>query len=146
LVKRWVLLALVMVAVPSVVWGQGGRSGRGMGMGMLQSPLKVVLDHKADLSLSAEQVTQVETMETALTEKNKPSQDEIAKIREAHPDMRSMPEEARMKMRELSQTVVANNREAEEKLKDVLNADQLAAATKLIQESRPQRGRRGGGS
>ena len=113
---------------------------------MMQSPLKVVLDHKADLNLSAEQVTQIEEMEKALTEKNKAPQAEIAKIREANPDMRNMPDDARMKMREASQLVMANNTEVEEKLKDFLNAEQLAAATKFIQESRPQRGRRGGGA
>jgi len=144
MLKRWAVVALVLLTVPSVVFAQGGRGGRGMGM--LQSPIKVVLDHRADLNLTAEQVTKIEELEQALTAKNKAPQEEIAKIREANPDMRNMPEGARTKMREQSQLVMANNTEAEGQLKDILDAEQLAAATKFIQESRPQRGRRGGGS
>jgi hypothetical protein len=41
-------------------------------------------------------------------------------------------------------TVRENNETAQANLKDILDADQLAQATKFIEDARPQRGRRGG--
>jgi hypothetical protein len=144
MLKRW-MVALALLALPTAAFAQGGGGGRGMGMGMMQSPIKIVLDHKADLTLTAEQVTKLETLEKGLTEKNAPHTAEIAKIREANPDMRNMPDEARAKMREHNQAVQANNTSAREELKTILNETQLAAATKFIEEAMPPRGRRGGG-
>ena len=142
MLKRF-LVAAVLLSIPSVVLAQDGR--RGGGMGMMTSPLQIVLDKKADLSLTPDQVTKIEEMNKALEEQNKAPRAEIQKILEAHPDRGSMPDEARSKMREQNMLIMSNNNAAREKLKDVLNADQLAAATKAIEEAMPMRGRRGGG-
>jgi len=138
MIKR-VMLALVLLAVPTAVFAQGGqRQGGQRGGGMTMSPLAVVLEKKADLKLSDEQVKSVEALEKALAEKNAPH---LAKMRE----MRQGGQPDRAAMMEIQQAIRANNTEAQEKLKDVLNAEQLEMATKLIAEAMPQRGRRGGG-
>jgi hypothetical protein len=144
MLKR-VMVAVVLLAMPGVVLAQGGRRG-GMGMGMMSSPLQIVLDKKADLNLAPDQVMKIEEANKALEEENKAPRAEIQKILEAHPDRGSMPDEARAKMREQNMLIMANNTKAREKLKDILNADQLAAANKAIDDAMPMRGRRGGGS
>jgi len=143
MVKRF-MVAAVLLALPSVVNAQGGRRG-GMGGGMMASPLQIVLEKKTELNLAADQVTKIEGLQTALDEENKAPRAEIQKILEAHPDRGSMPEEARSKVREQNMLIQANNTKAREKLKDILDADQLAAANKAIDDAMPMRGRRGGG-
>lgn len=137
--KRW-LVAVALLAMPGAVVAQG----RGMGA-MMQSPLRVVLDKKAELGLSAEQVAKIEAMEAELAKTNEAPMAEVRKIREANPDMRNMPEAERDKMREQMRTIQTNNTAAREKLKDVLTPEQLAAANEAIEAAMPRRGRRGGG-
>jgi len=67
---RRVMIAMALLAVPTMAFAQGGGQGRGQGRGgPALSPLAIVLEHKADLKLAAEQVTKVEAMEKELTEK-----------------------------------------------------------------------------
>lgn len=135
------LIALVLLSLPTVVFAQRGgqrQGGQRGGMGMRMSPLAVVLEKKADLQLTDEQVESVEAMEKALTEKNAPL---LAKMQE----MRQGGQPDREAMMEIFQAITANNTEAQEQLKDVLNAEQLEMATKFIAEAMPGRGRRGGG-
>jgi hypothetical protein len=131
------LIALVLLAIPTMAYAQGGggRGGRGGGMGG-PNPVQVVLDHKVDLKLTDEQTGKLDEMLKALTEKNAPHVAEIQKMREAG----TMDRE---KMQSLAGQMRTNNEEAQDALKDVLNEEQLAAATKFIAEARP--GRRGGG-
>jgi hypothetical protein len=140
-----VMVAAVLLAMPGVAFAQGGRRG-GMGMGgMMGSPLQIVLEKKAELNLAVDQVTKIEELQKALEEENKAPRAEVQKILETYPDRGSMPDEARAKMREQNMLIMANNTKAREKLKDILNAEQLAAANKAIDDAMPMRGRRGGG-
>jgi hypothetical protein len=142
MLKR-LIAAAAFLAVPGVVFAQGGGGRGGMGGGMM-NPLQVVLDKKADLNLSADQVAKIEELKKALEEQNRVPMAEMQKIRQAHPERGAMPEEERTKMRAQGMLIQQNNTAAREKLKDVLNAEQLVAANKAIDEARPMRGRRGG--
>lgn len=137
------MIAVALLAIPTMAFAQGGgqRGGqRGQRGGMMgaPSPLAIVLEKKADLKLSDAQVVKVEEMEKALTEKNAPL---LAKIQEMRGSGNPPDREAMM---EIQQSIRANNQEAHTALKDVLNAEQLEQANKLIAEAAP-RGRRGGG-
>ena len=130
------LLATALLVLPSVVSAQEQRQGRGRGM-MMMNPIDIVLQHAADLDLTDAQTTKLQELNKALLEKNKPTMDEMQKMRESG----TMDRESMMaKM----QVVRANNAEAQVKLKDILTPAQLEQATKVIEEARP-RGRRGGG-
>ena len=138
---RRALIAMVLLAIPTMAFAQGGgeRGGQRGGRGMAaMSPLAVVLEHKEDLKLAAEQVTKVEALDKALTEKNAPHMAKMAEMRQGGQPNREA-------MMEIQQAIRANNTAAQESLKDVLNAEQLEMATRLIAEAAPQRGRRGGG-
>ncbi len=133
------LIALAFLAVPTMAFAQGGGGmgggGQGRGMGAM-SPIKVVIDHAADLKLTADQTKKLEDLDKSLAEQNKQPMADMQKAREA---------QDRDAMMAARQTMTKNNQAAQEKLKDILNADQLEAATKAIQDAMPQRGRRGGG-
>ena len=137
MLRRMLVLA-ALLAVPSLLSAQerGQRGGGRGGMMGGPNPIEIVLGKAADLKLTADQTTKLEAINKTLVETNKPIMDEITKMRESG----TMDREAMMahagKLR-------ANNDEARGKLKDVLNAEQLAAAEKFIQEATP--GRRGGG-
>jgi hypothetical protein len=132
------MIALALLAVPSLVYAQGGggRGGRG-GFGA-PNPIQVVIDHKADLKITDEQGKKLDEMLKALADKNAPHVAEIQKMR----DSGTMDREAMMP---INQKIRANNQEAQDHLKDVLDAEQLEMATKMIADAAPQRGRRGGG-
>jgi hypothetical protein len=132
------LIALALLAVPSLVYAQGGGGGRGRGMGGGPNPIQVVIDHKADLNVTDAQGAKLDVMLKALNDKNAPHMAEIQKMR----DSGTMDREA---MQGITQKIRTNNEEAQAALKDVLDAGQLEQATKLIAEAAPQRGRRGGG-
>jgi hypothetical protein len=134
------LIALALLAVPSLVYAQGGGGGGGRGRGGVggPNPIQIVIDHKADLKVTDEQGAKLDAMLKTLTEKNAPHMAEIQKMR----DSGTMDREA---MQPHMQAIRTNNQEAQDHLKDVLNADQVEMATKMIAEATPQRGRRGGG-
>jgi hypothetical protein len=126
------MIAMMLLAIPTMAFAQGGgqRGGRGQRgpmMGAAQGPLAIVLEKKADLELSDEQVVEIEEMQTVLVEKNEPH---LAKMRE----MREAGQPDREAMTQLMHAA----------LKDVLNEEQFELANKLIAEATP-RGRRGGG-
>jgi hypothetical protein len=137
------MIAMMLLAVPTLAYAQGGgqrggqRGQRGPGMMGAPGPLAIVLEKKVDLALTEEQVAKVTEMEAALTEKNAPHLEKIREMRESG----EMPDRA--VMMEIQQAIRANNQEAHEALEDVLNAEQLELANKLIAEAAP-RGRRGG--
>lgn len=135
--RRMMMLAIAMVLVPAAASAQGQRQGGGRGM-MAANPIAIVLEHAADLKLTEAQTHQLHTLSEELVAKNRPIMDEIAKAREAGTADRET-------MMGKMATIRENNQAAQEKLKDVLNEEQLTQATKLIEEARP-RGRRGGRS
>jgi hypothetical protein len=136
------MIAMMLLAIPTMAFAQGGgqRGGRGQRgpmMGAAQGPLAIVLEKKADLELSDEQVVEIEEMQTVLVEKNEPH---LAKMRE----MREAGQPDREAMTQLMQAIRENNMASHAALKDVLNEEQFELANKLIAEATP-RGRRGGG-
>jgi hypothetical protein len=141
MVKR-AMIAMMLLAIPTMAYAQGGgqRGGRGQRgpmAGAAQGPLTIVLEKKADLKLSDEQVVEIEAMQTALVEKNEPHQAKMREMREAgQPD--------REAMTQLMQAIRENNMASHAALKDVLDEEQFELANKLIAEAAP-RGRRGGG-
>ena len=135
--RKMMMAVAAMLVVPTAVSAQGQRQGGGRGM-MAPNPIEVVIEHAADLKLTEDQTHKLHTLHEELVAKNRPIMEEMAKAREAgNADRETM-------MAKMA-TVRENNDAAQGKLKDILNADQLAQATKFIEDSRPQRGRRGGG-
>ncbi len=135
---RRMLVLAALLAVPSMLSAQerGQRGGRGGMMGG-PNPIEIVIGKAADLKLNADQTTRLEALNKTLVAKNQPILEELTKMRESG----NMDREVMMaKAGELR----ANNDEARGKLKDILNAEQLAAAEKAIDEAAPGRRGRGG--
>jgi hypothetical protein len=134
------IIAMVLLAIPTMAFAQRGgeRGQRGPGpMAGMQGPLAVVLEKKAELTLTEDQVLKIEQMQEELTEKNAPHLERMREMREAgQPD--------REAMMEIQRAIRENDMAAHAALGDVLSAEQLEAANRFIAESRP-RGRRGGG-
>ena len=134
--RRMMMIVAAMLVLPAAVSAQGQRQGGGRGM-MAGNPIAIVLEHAADLKLTESQTHQLHVLNEGLVEKNRPIMEEMAKAREAgNVDRETM-------MAKMA-TVRENNEVAQAKLKDILDADQLAQAMKFIEDARPQRGRRGG--
>jgi len=134
--RRMMMIVAAMLVLPTAVSAQGQRQGGGRGM-MAGNPISIVLEHAADLKLTESQTHQLHALNESLVEKNRPIMEEMAKAREAgNVDRETM-------MAKMA-TVRENNAAAQARLEDILDADQLAKATKFIEDARPQRGRRGG--
>jgi hypothetical protein len=91
MVKR-AMIAMMLLAIPTMASAQGGgqRGGRGQRgpmAGAAQGPLTIVLEKKADLKLSDEQVVEIEAMQTALVEKYEPH---LARMREMRETLKNI--------------------------------------------------------
>lgn len=153
---RCILVTAVLCLAPAALLAQGG-GGRGMGgrggmMGAMsgRSPVAFVIDHKADLQLSDDQVAKLQDIEKKVEDKNKPL---VEKMRQAwgggeRPDFQSMSDEDRQALREkirpITQEIRDNDDAARQEANGVLTSEQKSKVEELMQQMRQQR-RSGGG-
>lgn len=129
-------LALMLLAAPLAAQGGGrgpamGRGMRGGGPGaMARNPVAVVLDHRADLELTDDQVQKLETLREHVQQANEPRWQQL-KEAFGDADPRSMSVEERQALRERMQAlqpvreeIRAANREAMDEVHELLTDEQ----------------------
>jgi Skp family chaperone for outer membrane proteins len=141
--RRILVAALVLLLVPSALFAQGGRQGRGAGMGMAtMNAAKILLENRAELTLTDDQAAKLQTIADSLEKKNAPFAAEMEKVRAAG-GMQSMSDADREKMRGNMQQARTNGEAAQKEIDVVLTAEQKTKAEEILARNRP--GRRGGG-
>lgn len=134
--RKAVVFAVALgLAVPALASAQGGGQ-RGPGM-MQQNVAQLLVDKKADLGLSAEQVTKLEVVAKTLEEKNAPLIEEMRAARQNGADRQAM-------MATMQKIRTHSDEAFEKEIKPVLSAGQVTKAEQIIAASRPPR--RGGGN
>jgi hypothetical protein len=146
--KRYAV-ALMLLLVPTVLLAQGEsrRAGRRGGPdGMQRNVIEIIIEKKADLSLSAEQVAQLEPIARKLEEDNQPVLAELQKLR-GNTGMRDLTEEQRTQMRAQMDKLRDNRTAALEQANAVLSTDQKEKVRTLLRQQMragrggPRRGR-----
>jgi Spy/CpxP family protein refolding chaperone len=139
---RKTIALLGLLLLPAGLLAQG-RSQRREGPGRPQANvIEQVLQHKADLALTAEQVTRLETLSNQLSEKQKPILEEMRKQREGGVRPRDLTDEQRAEARKTMEKLRAHREEALNGVKDVLTDEQEQKVKSLLEDGRPRR--RGG--
>lgn len=133
--KKSVVFALAMLVLPAVASAQGGGQ-RGPGM-MQQNVARLLIEKKADLALSDEQVAKLEVVAKSLEEKNAPIIAEVRAARQAGADRQTM-------MAKMQQIRTNADDALSKEIKPILSADQFTTAEKIIEEARPRRPGGGG--
>ncbi len=146
------LLAAALLALPAAAQAQqtppANRGGRMMqdqmqGRMQLQSPIQIFLDNKAQLRLTAEQVTQLEAIGAELEARNKPLREKMLEARGGAADggrpSREERAEMRQKLAPIMQEMQKNNAAARDQIMDLLNAEQKKVARDLLEARRQDR-------
>ncbi|HSL72682.1 MAG TPA: Spy/CpxP family protein refolding chaperone [Longimicrobiales bacterium] len=134
---RRFLAVLVLLVVPATVLAQGKRAMRAGG----QPPhnvAQVILEHKGELSLNADQVAKLETIAKRLEEQNKPVLDAMARQR-ANLRSGTATEDQRQEMRAAMDTLRNHRQAAVTEINTILTAEQQQQARQYMGQ-----GRRGG--
>ena len=134
---RRFLTVLVLLVVPATVLAQGKRAMRAGG----QPPhnvARVILEHKSELSLNADQVAKLETIAKRLEEQNKPVLDAMARQR-ANLRSGTATEDQRQEMRAAMDSLRNRRQAAVTEINTILTAEQQQQARQYISQ-----GRRGG--
>ena len=151
-------LALALVAAPVAAqagsgMGPGPRMGRGMRAGgpgaMERTPAEMVLQHREELGLTADQVRQLEAIQKRVAAENGPRWERLKAAfgDQAPADMTVEERQAlRQKMQELQpvrEEIRATNRKAGAEIHELLTDEQEATLRPLMHQG--NRGGRGGG-
>ena len=147
---RKFLAALTLLVLPATLLAQGGRGergGRGFGPGRMGNPVEVVLQHRSELNLTAEQVTKLEAVASKLKESNKPLMAELQKRRTEGQRPQDMTEQQREQMRDVMEKVRANREDAQKQVAAILTQQQNEQLRSFRSEraERFERGQRPGG-
>ncbi|MBX6366128.1 MAG: Spy/CpxP family protein refolding chaperone [Gemmatimonadetes bacterium] len=134
------LLALGLLALPAAVSAQrpGGPGGRGMMM-MRGDPVAMILEHKADLGLTDEQVTKLQDVQKRLEEQNKPLREQMQKEMNGA-SFRDLTDEQREKLRPVFEGLRENSRKAMDEAREILTPEQRDKMRDLMPMRRGPRG------
>lgn len=153
-------LITALVAMPAIAEAQQQQrptqtapdNRSGMQQRQARTPSAVIMQHKDDLKLSAEQVAQVEKIGKELEEKNRPLQEKMREARGSG-NMNQMSAEERAELRQkmapITEEIRKNTEASREKLLQVLDAEQQKKFKEIweaSQQRNQQRGRRPGGT
>src|SRR5262245_12577981 len=132
---------LVLLLLPTVVLAQGnGRKGRHGGKeGMQANVIQVIIDHKAELALSPEQIAKLEPIARKLGEQNKPFIEEMQKIR-GDTNLRELSTEQREQMRTQMGKLRENREAALTQARTILKPEQQTRLRDIVRERMPRRG------
>jgi Spy/CpxP family protein refolding chaperone len=134
-------VALTLMLVPSVLLAQvAGRQGgrRGGPEALQRNVIEIIIQKKAELSLTAEQVAQLEPIGKKLDEDNKPVVETLAKLRGT--GMRDLTDEQRAELRTQMETLRENRMAALEQANAVLSSDQQAKLREVLRQQMRGRG------
>ena len=134
------IAVIALLLLPTAAIAQRPRAERGQQQPQ-NNAVELVLEQKAKLNLTTEQVTKLQTFAKQLEEKNKPTIEQIQKLRESGTRARDMSEEQRAAMRKLMDTIQANRKAAMDSVRTVLSDEQKKALKELLEEQRPRRRR-----
>jgi hypothetical protein len=138
--KSIAIIALLML--PAAAAAQRGRGQRMRpDSAMQQNVIEIVVQHKADLALTSDQIAKLEPIAKSLDEKNKNLVEELARFRGTGTRPTDMSEEQRQQMRSLMEKVREHRTNAVEELRAVLNEEQMKKVRELLPQGRG--GRRG---
>ncbi len=136
------MLAVALLA-PAALAAQGppgGGPGRGM---MMRSPIAIAVAHKADLTLTDDQVTKLNALETALQAKNAPLVKQMQDARQGF-DFQNATDEQRQQMREkmmpIMQQLRTNRDAAQADAEKLLKPEQVTKLHDILQQEMPRRG------
>ncbi|HET9982820.1 MAG TPA: Spy/CpxP family protein refolding chaperone [Longimicrobiales bacterium] len=138
------LLVLGLMALPAAVSAQGPGGPGGRGMMMRGNPVAMILEHKADLSLTDQQVTKLQDIQKKLEEKNKPLREQMQKETNGA-SFRDLTDEQREKLRPVFEDLRENSRKAMDEVREVLTPEQQKKMRDLMPMRRGPRGERGRG-
>lgn len=131
---RRILLAAMFLALPVAAHAQNPQGpGRGQGR-MMMSPAAMLLEHKAELGLSADQVAKLEKISSALQEKNAPIMEKMRQARQSNAD--------RSQMQPLMEQMRENNDAARKEVMAILTPEQQKKAQELVAQRRRDGGER----
>ncbi len=151
------MTSLVLVLTFPLLAGATGPHGPGGGPGKPPSSLELLLKHQQELGLTAEQVAQVQALQTALEQKNAPLVEKLEALRPPRPpgpppsgaermnrpppDSEAM-RERRQQAEPLFTELRANDEAAYQEAAKLLSDAQLALAQQLITQEREEHHRR----
>ena len=136
--SRIPMMVLALALLPSAAVAQGRERGEMRTDRMMRfNAARILLDHRADLSLDDDQVVRLEALANGLDQKNQPVLHEIRSLREQNGSPRDWTPEQRDQMRTRMETLRRNAEDARDELRNIRTEEQLTIARELL---RPERG------
>ena len=143
------MILVAALLAPAALVAQGPPGGAGRGMMRMPSPVAIAVAHKADLSLTEDQLTKLQAIETQLQAKNAPLMKQWQDARQGMPDFQSMTDEQRQQMREkmmpIMQQLRTNREAAQADAEKLLKPEQVTKLHEILQQEMPRRGPGGPG-
>ena len=133
------IAVIALMLLPAAVSAQRPNRDRAQRQDNLRNVVEIVIEKKADLTLNDEQVTKLTALAKQLEEKNKPTVEQIQKLRDNGARPRDMNEEQRESMKKAMATIQENRKAALEDVRGVLNDEQKKKLKALLEEMRPER-------
>jgi Spy/CpxP family protein refolding chaperone len=128
--------------IPAALAAQGQPQGPGGGRGMMmRTPAAIAIAHKADLSLSDDQVAKLDAIDKAYTAKNAPLMQKMRDAMQAAGGFQSMTDEQRQALAPVRQQLQANRQAARDETEKVLKPEQVTKLQDILQQEMPMRGR-----
>ena len=119
---RKYLAALALLVWPATLLAQGGRGERGgRGFGPRGgNPVEVILQHRSELNLTADQVSKLEAVASKLEESNKPLVAELQKQRPEGQRPQELTEQQREQLRGVMEKLRDNREDAQKQVAAIL--------------------------
>ncbi len=140
---RKYLAALTLLVLPAALLAQGNRGergGRGFGAGGPgMNPVEMILEHRSELNLTADQVGKLESVAKKLDEQNQPIIAELQKLR-GNGRSEELTEQQREQVRAAMEKVRDNREDAQKAVAEILTAQQ----EEQLHSFMPKPGERGG--
>ncbi len=139
-----VLAAALLIPAALAAQGQDQGQGRGPGGGrgmMMRSPAAIAIAHKADLSLSDDQVAKLDAIDKDFQAKNAPLMQKFRDAMQAAGGFQNMTDEQRQAMAPMREQLQANRQAARDATEKLLKPEQVTKLQDIIQQEMPRFGR-----
>ena len=136
------IAVIALMLLPAAVSAQRPNRERGQRQDNMRNVVEIVIEKKADLALNDEQVTKLTALAKQLEEKNKPTVEQVQKLRDNGTRPRDMNEEQRESMKKAMESIQENRKAALEDVRGLLNDEQKKKMKALLEEQKPVRRQR----